>query len=44
MGRSLTGAEIDVCTQMPDRASAPALAGSLLEARLAACVSVRAPV
>jgi len=33
-----------VLTQMPDRDSAQALARSLVEARLAACVSVGAPV
>ena len=40
----MTGAAIIVLTQMPDKASALALARSLLEARLAACVSVGAPV
>jgi len=44
MGGSLTGAAINVLTPMPDRTSALALARSLLEARLAACVSVGAPV
>jgi len=44
MGRSLTGAAINVLTPMPDSASALALARSLLAARLAACVSVGAPV
>ncbi|MEP7180950.1 MAG: divalent-cation tolerance protein CutA [Betaproteobacteria bacterium] len=33
-----------VLTQMPDRESAQALARALVEARLAACVSVGAPV
>ena len=33
-----------VLTQLPDRASAQALARALVEARLAACVSVGAPV
>ncbi len=32
-----------VLTQMPDRASAEALARTLVEARLAACVSIGAP-
>jgi periplasmic divalent cation tolerance protein len=40
----LTGAAILVLTQMPDLASAQALARALVEARLAACVSVGAPV
>jgi periplasmic divalent cation tolerance protein len=40
----LTGAAILVLTQMPDRASAQSLARSLVEARLAACVSIGAPV
>ncbi len=40
----MAGAAILVMTQMPDRASAQALARSLVEARLAACVSVGAPV
>lgn len=39
----MTGAAILVLTQMPDRASARALARALVEARLAACVSVGAP-
>jgi periplasmic divalent cation tolerance protein len=39
----LVGAAILVVTQMPDRASALALARSLLDSRLAACVSVGAP-
>ena len=43
-GGSLAGAAILVLTQMPDRASAQALARALVEARLAACVSVGAPV
>ena len=37
-------AAILVLTQLPDRASAQALARALVEARLAACVSVGAPV
>jgi periplasmic divalent cation tolerance protein len=40
----LAGAAIIVLTHMPDRASALALARSLVEARIAACVSVGAPV
>jgi periplasmic divalent cation tolerance protein len=40
----LPGAAIIVLTQIPDRASALALARSLVEARLAACVSVGGPV
>ena len=40
----MVGAAILVLTQMPDQASAQALARSLLEAHLAACVSVGAPV
>jgi periplasmic divalent cation tolerance protein len=44
MGDPLAGAAILVLTQMPDRDSAQALARALLEARLAACVSVGAPV
>ena len=40
----MTGAAIIVLTQMPDRASALALARSLVETRLAACVSVGGPV
>ena len=40
----MVGASILVLTQMPDQASAQALARSLLEAHLAACVSVGAPV
>jgi periplasmic divalent cation tolerance protein len=40
----LAGAAMIVLTQMPDRASALALARTLLDARLAACVSVGAPV
>ena len=39
----MTGA-ILILTQMPDRASAQSLARSLVEARLAACVSIGAPV
>ena len=37
-------AAILVLTQLPDRASAEALATALVEARLAACVSIGAPV
>lgn len=37
-------AAILVLTQLPDRGSAQALARALVEARLAACVSVGAPV
>jgi periplasmic divalent cation tolerance protein len=40
----LPGAAILVFTQMPDRVSALALARSLVESRIAACVSVGAPV
>jgi periplasmic divalent cation tolerance protein len=40
----LDGAAILVLTQLPDRASAEALARALVESRLAACVSVGAPV
>ena len=40
----MTGAAIIVLTQMPDRASALALARSLVETHLAACVSVGGPV
>ena len=40
----MDAAAILVMTQMPDRASALALARALVEARLAACVSVGAPV
>ena len=40
----MVGAAILVLTQMPDQASAQALARFLLEAHLAACVSVGAPV
>jgi periplasmic divalent cation tolerance protein len=40
----LAGAAILVVTQLPDRASALTLARSLVESRLAACVSVGAPV
>jgi periplasmic divalent cation tolerance protein len=40
----LAGAAILVLTQMPDRASAQSLARALVEARLAACVSIGAPV
>ena len=40
----MTGTAILVLTQMPDRASAEALARALVETRLAACVSIGAPV
>jgi periplasmic divalent cation tolerance protein len=40
----LPGQVILVLTQLPDRASADALAAALVGARLAACVSVGAPV
>jgi periplasmic divalent cation tolerance protein len=40
----LGGAAILVFTQLPDLASAQALARALVEARLAACVSVGSPV
>ena len=40
----MADAAILVLTQMPDRASAQALARALVEGRLAACVSVGAPV
>ena len=40
----MAGAAIMVITQMPDRASALVLARSLVESRIAACVSVGAPV
>jgi periplasmic divalent cation tolerance protein len=40
----LTGVAILVLTQMPDRASAQELARTLVEGRLAACVSVGASV
>jgi periplasmic divalent cation tolerance protein len=40
----LTGAAILVLTQMPDRASAQSLARTLVQSRLAACVSIGAPV
>lgn len=40
----MAGAAILVFTQLPDLASAQALARALVEARLAACVSVGAPV
>ena len=39
----MVGAAILVLTQMPDRASAHALARTLVDAHLAACVSVGAP-
>jgi periplasmic divalent cation tolerance protein len=40
----LAGAAILILTQMPDRASAQSLARSLVEAHLAACVSIGTPV
>ena len=40
----MAGAAILVLTQMPDRASAQALARSLIDLHLAACVSVGMPV
>ena len=40
----MTGAAIMVVTQMPDRASALVLARSLVESRVAACVSIGAAV
>ena len=40
----MAGAAILVITQLPDRASALAVARSLVESRVAACVSVGAPV
>jgi periplasmic divalent cation tolerance protein len=40
----LAGAAIIVLTQMPDRASALALARSLVETHLAACVGIGGPV
>ena len=40
----MPGQVILVLTQLPDRASADALAAALVGARLAACVSVGAPV
>ena len=40
----MAGAAILILTQMPDRASAQSLARSLVESRLAACVSIGAPV
>ena len=40
----MAGAAIMIVTHMPDRASARILARSLVESRLAACVSVGAPV
>lgn len=40
----MPGPAILVLTQMPDRASAQALARALVEGRLAACVSIGAPV
>ena len=40
----MAGAAILILTQMPDRASAQTLARYLVESRLAACVSIGAPV
>lgn len=40
----MTGTALLVLTQLPDRASAQALARALVEGRLAACVSIGAPV
>ena len=40
----MPGGAILVLTQMPDRASAQSLARSLVESRLAACVSIGMPV
>ena len=40
----MAGAAILILTQMPDRASAQSLARALVEARLAACVSIGTPV
>ena len=40
----MADAAILILTQMPDRASAQSLARSLVEARLAACVIIGAPV
>lgn len=40
----MAGAAILILTQMPDRASAQSLARSLVESRLAACVSIGMPV
>ena len=40
----MAGAAILILTQMPDRASAQSLARSLVESRLAACVSIGTPV
>ena len=40
----MAGTAILVLTHLPDRAAATALARALVEARLAACVSVGAPV
>ena len=40
----MADAAILILTQMPDRASAQSLARALVEARLAACVSIGAPV
>ncbi len=40
----MAGAAILVLTQMPDLASAQALARALVEARIAACVSIGRPV
>src|SRR5438105_2030417 len=44
MENSFAADAILVLTQMPDRASATALARALVEGRLAACVNVGAPV
>src|SRR3954471_21968970 len=43
MERSLPRTAILVLTQLPDRASAQVLARALIEARLAACVTIGAP-
>ena len=40
----MAGPAVMIVTQMPDRASALVLARSLVESRVAACVSVGAPV
>ncbi len=40
----MTVAAILILTQMPDRASAQSLARALVEAKLAACVSIGTPV
>jgi periplasmic divalent cation tolerance protein len=44
MEHSLAGEAILVLTQLPDRASANTLARALVEAKIAACVNVGAPV